>query len=323
MIRSTFSVTDRARVAAIALALATAFPASRALADGDESFARGKALLEAGHLSEACEVLTLADHDKPTVATIGLLAACHEKQGRTATAWREYQETARRAASAHDERERFALERIAKLEPTVPKLVVRLPRGERLSVTVRGEKLDPGTTSASIRVDPGPVEIVATSPEGKRWAKTVTLEPSEERAFEIPSLSDASSTAPKRTGAPPWPALVAGGVGVVGVGFVTGFGISATLQNADSVKIEVRCKAGTASSAECARGKDERARARTFGNVATGGLVVGAAGLGTAAVLWILDVGGHHEPSRPTARAVEWAPFAPGSDVGLGVQGRF
>ncbi len=307
------------------VALAALSP-SIARAEGD-AFQRGKELLDRGLLTEACEMLTKADHDKPSVGTIGLLAACHEKQGRTATAWREYQETAHRAAAAHDDRERFALDRIAKLEPLVPRLLVHVPRREKLAVTLGGRALDPATLSAAVRVDPGPVEIVASNDGGKRWSVTVALEPSEERVVEIPSLAEpAIESAPRRSGAPPWPALVAGGVGVAGVGVVTGFGISAMVQNAHSVTIESRCKAGTATPSECTQGRDERARARTFGNVATVGLAVGAAGLGTAAVLWILDVGGSHGSKTAPNKAsttIHVAPTGSEQGAGLGVWGSF
>ena len=200
-----------------------------------------------------------------------------------------------------------------------------LPRGEKLTVSLRGAALDPATLAAAVRLDPGPVEIVASSPAGKRWTATITLDSAEERIVEIPSLG-APEMGGRRSAAPPWPALVAGGVGVVGVGVMTGFGLSALVQNADSVTIESRCKSGTAHATECARGKEERSRARTFGNVATVGLAVGAAGLGTAAVLWILDVGGGRPPSssQPTARAtLRLLPTASDGGAGLGFSGTF
>lgn len=322
MIRSTSLVTS-ARVLGVALAVAAVALSPRAArADGDDAFRRGKQLLDEGHVTEACVALVEADHDQPSVATIGLLAACHEKEGRTATAWREYRETARRAAEAHDERERYASERAAKIEPLVPRLVLHLPRGEKLSVSLGGVPLGAATLAAAVRRDPGPVEIVVTSPEGKRWSTTVQLEPSEERVVEVPSLAPAASEpARRRTGAPPWPAVLAGGIGVVGIGVTTGFGISAMTQNADSVTVEDRCRRGVATAAQCDAAKKERGRALTFANVATGGLVVGAAGLGTAAVLWMLDVGGAKK-AAPSA-SVAWTSGPASADVGLGLRARF
>jgi hypothetical protein len=312
-----------ALLASTGLALTSALFAIDARADGDDAFRRGRDLLDRGLVSEACEALGTAEHDKPTVGTIGLLAACHEKQGRLATAFREYQEAARRAAAAHDDRERFAAERAAKLEPTVPRLVLHLPKNEKLAVTVRGEPLDPSTSSAALRLDPGAVEVVATSPEGRTWKTSVALEPSEERVVEVPSLAPAKTDRPpRRSAAPPWPALVAGGVGLAAVGMTTGFGIAAMTQNADSVSIEARCKAGTTTAAECARGKAERSHARTYADVATGGAVVSAAALGTAVLLWALHVGAP-STEAPRSAAVKPEPWVSPTGAGFGLTGAF
>ena len=283
--------------ACFAIASLAAPVAARAEGGPEDLFKRGKDLLDRGLVTEACETLTRAEAEAPSVGTIGLLAACHEKQGRIASAWREYQEAARRAAAAHDTRERFARDRADKLEPTVPRLVVRLPPGEALHVTLGGRELDPATLAAAARVDPGPIEIAARSDAGKTWSTHLTIERGEERIVAVPSL--AATDAPKqppRAGPPPR-ALVAGGVGAVGLGVMAGFGASAAVQNSDSTSVESRCRAGTAPSAACAAGESERDRARTFGNVATAGFVVGVAGLGVGALLWALD-GGPSDPRR-------------------------
>jgi hypothetical protein len=277
---------------AFACVAVLAMPALARADGGADSFQRGKDLLGRGLVTEACETLTRAEAEAPSVGTIGLLAACHEKQGRVASALREYQEAARRAAAAHDPRERFARDRADKLEPSVPRLVVRLPLGEAIRVTIGGSEIDAASLSTTTRVDPGAVEIVARSDAGKTWSTRLVLERGEERVVAVPSLAPAVVAAPpspKRSA--PSAALVAGGVGVVGLGIMGGFGASAAAQNADSKSIESRCQAGAATPAACAAGQSERDRARAFGNVATAGFVVGVAGLGAGALLWALDGG--------------------------------
>jgi hypothetical protein len=299
------------REIAFACLVAAAVPAV-ARAEGDDLFKRGKDLLDRGLVSEACETLTRAEAEAPSVGTIGLLAACHEKQGRIASAWREYQEAARRAAAAHDARERFARDRADKIEPTVPRIVVRLPPGEALHVSLGGQELDPATLAAAARVDPGPIEITARSDAGRTWSTRLTVERGEERVVAIPSLAPAveGPRAPRQ--GPPVGALVFGGVGAVAIGVMAAFGAAAAAQNAGTASIASRCRAGTATSTACAEGQSERDRARTFGNVATAGFVVGVAGLGAGALLWALDRG----TSEPRAALVVDPAF-------VGVRGRF
>src|SRR5688572_6551294 len=66
-------------------------------------FEEGKKLLEQGRVDEACAVLAESDKLEPAVGTLGLLAGCHEKQNKLGTAYKEYLETAARAAKQNDE----------------------------------------------------------------------------------------------------------------------------------------------------------------------------------------------------------------------------
>lgn len=289
---------------------------------GDDLFVKGKALLETGHLTEACDTLAEADHLLAGVQSGGLLAACHEKQGRLATAFREYQETARRAVRAHDPRERFALDRASMLEPKVPRLSLRIQAGEKVRVMVAGREIDPSTLATSTLVDPGPTTVVVTGESSKSWSTTVTLEVGEARTVEVPSMA-APQPEPKQKvsrGAPGWPVHLAGGVGVAGLGVMTGFGAAALVTNRDSVDLEARCKAKMATDRECSDGRAERGRAKDFGNVATVGFAVGLAGLATAGILWALDVRGAATSSDGGKTTVS---LGPGPGFGAGLDGRF
>src|SRR5262245_9529459 len=95
------------RSLSVALTLALGLVAAGANADeppapstterADALFKEGKSLFEAGNFAEACGRFAESDALDPTVSTLGLLAGCHEQQGRLATAWKEYLETAKRA----------------------------------------------------------------------------------------------------------------------------------------------------------------------------------------------------------------------------------
>src|SRR5262245_25490005 len=86
----------------------------------DEHFKRGKELLARGRVAEACAELATSDALDPSVGTLGLLAACHEKLGKVATAYREYAETEKRARAGRDERAEFAKAQAERLAAVVP-----------------------------------------------------------------------------------------------------------------------------------------------------------------------------------------------------------
>ena len=84
-------------------------------------------------------------------------------------------------------------------------------------------------------------------------------------------------------------ALVAAGVGVVGIGVGTIFGLSAISKQDDA---NAKCPGACSDQA----GVDLWNDARTAGNISTIGFVVGGVGLATGAILWLTA-----KPSRKTA----------------------
>src|SRR5262245_25000042 len=94
---------------------APATPSSNA-SQADALFQEGKRLFEAGKIAEACGRFAESDALDPTVSALGLLAGCHEQQGKLIMAWKEYRETERRANATGDTRAAFARDRAAALE---------------------------------------------------------------------------------------------------------------------------------------------------------------------------------------------------------------
>ncbi|MCC6551715.1 MAG: hypothetical protein IT372_01675 [Polyangiaceae bacterium] len=282
-----------ALLAAALLAAAAPAPCAPPAGGGAKSaealFEQGKALLEKGKIAAACDSLTRSDELEPSVGTLGLLARCHEKQGRVATAWREYRETARRAEVAKDERGAFALELATRLEPRVPRLTVSVrERVVGMSVLIDRAPLGEDDVGAERMVDPGEIELLASAPGRKSWATTVTLAEGERRAVEVPPLERVSPAGQDQRGAPSRGArlvlaAVAGGVGLAGLGVMTGSGLSASSKNSESSDLERTCR----TAADCARGRDLRDEARTSATIADIGLGVGAAGLAAGALLYL------------------------------------
>jgi hypothetical protein len=84
-------------------------------------------------------------------------------------------------------------------------------------------------------------------------------------------------------------AIVAAGVGVVGIGVGTIFGLSAMSKHDDA---NAKCPGACSDQAGVELWND----ARTAGNISTVGFIVGGVGLATGAILWITA-----KPSRSTA----------------------
>jgi hypothetical protein len=167
-------------------------------------FEHGKAALDAGRIREACALLERSEKLEESIGTRGLLAACHERAGMLALAYREYLETADRARRAGDPREAYARERGLALERDVPLLTV-VPRWAEpgLELTCDGRAILPATPE---RVDPGTHRIVASAPRKKAWTADVSLAVAERKLVEIPVLASEplDSPPPKtETRAPP------------------------------------------------------------------------------------------------------------------------
>lgn len=272
----------------------------------DALFTEGKQLMEQGKFVEACDKLAESDALDPAIGTLGLLATCHEQQGRIATAWREYTQTAARADAVADERGTFARERAKALEPELPKVLVRLAVADpNVAVFRNGVRLTSDELGTAMPMDPGTYEIVARWPDKPEFRATVTVvahklvevevpnpnvlqaKPQEEpKPREVikpivvnPAVLKSTPISGARVGA-----IVAGGVGLVGFGMATAFGISAASKNSASISIHTSCT----TQAACEEGKDLRQQAISSATIANVGLGIGVIGAASAIVLALL-----------------------------------
>lgn len=296
----------------------------------DALFQEGKQLLEQGKFLEACDKLAESDALDPAIGTLGLLAACHEQQGRTATAWREYGETAARAEAVGDERAAFARERVKALEPELPRLLVRLAKPHpNVMIYRNGIRLMPEDLGIVVPVDPGTYEIVVRWPDKPEFRATLIATSRKTAELEVPD-PDRTSTrglvhqdkpviptapSPQRIGA-----IVAGGVGLVGFGMSAAFAISAASKNSASIPIEQSC----GSAATCQKGKELREQAFAAATVANVGFGIGVVGAGTALVLALLP---NRSPTlareKTQAQHVQFVPWAGRDVAGAQFVGRF
>jgi hypothetical protein len=206
------SIHRRARPRRVAVAVLVAAMASTSLtsiaradeSDGARLFREGRELMLDGRFAQACPKLEESQRLEPHTGTILNLGACHERLGKVASAWIEYQ-TALTAAHAEGqtERERLAQDRISAVEPRVPWITIDVRDASRsmegLVVTLDGAAIRSAAFGKEMPVDPGPHVVVAIAPARKRFEMTADLHESERRVVTIAALESDESSGPKPT----------------------------------------------------------------------------------------------------------------------------
>jgi Tfp pilus assembly protein PilF len=159
-------------------------------------FKEGRTLLDQGQVAQACQKLEESQRIDPGGGTLLNLALCHERQGRTATAWEEFTE-ALGIAKRDDNLQRieFARAHIAQLEPVLSRLFVQVPTAADLpdlEIKRDGSPLGRAAWGSSIPVDPGDHLIEATAPGRTPWKELiVTGAKADTKTVVVPILQSA------------------------------------------------------------------------------------------------------------------------------------
>jgi hypothetical protein len=325
---------------------------TNARGDGDSGkavaealFRDAKQLMEAGDVATACPKFAESLNLDRTLGTLLYLGACHEQQGRTASAWSEFSSAltwAQRSGQA--DRVAFAQKHVDALEPRLAYIVITAPAIPSLQLRVDDALLNSAAIGTPLPVDPGSHLIEASAPNMQSWQEKVTV-PSEpgKTPVEVPPLVPApvattapvtptTGTTPATPTAPPadndggrrailWTSVAFTGVGVV-VGSIFG---ALTLSARDTARSE--CPNNQCTSQD---GLNKISDARTDATVSTVGFV--AAGVGAAvatyfAISLLHDSGKQHvdaSAATTTLRSLKATPtiFAHHGG-GLALQGQF
>jgi hypothetical protein len=295
------------------LARAQATDESRARADA--LFREGQDLLTAGQVPTACARLEESQRLDPKLGRLLNLAYCHEKLGRVATAWSEYNQAAALALQTKQaERESFARKQASQLAQRLSFVQLDLTAAADVSqVSVDGAALTRDRWAVPFPLDPGDhvltfgaaghktrTQTVAVSSAGTTRVAVAPLEvgesapapaptpapapppsPADEHHEPLPNqppdVDSPASPQPRGSRTPGW---IVGGVGVAALGVGAGFGIQAiTLKSsADSQCPQHKCTSSGLSTI---------GDAKNAATVSTIGLAVGAVavGVGTWLVL--------------------------------------
>jgi hypothetical protein len=269
-------------------------------------FREGKALMTRGSYAEACPKLAESQRLEASAGTALAVALCHERAGAVATAWAEYLTAASSAERAgQKERARAARERALALEPSLPRVVVKVADSTRAlpGLVVRRDGVEIGSAAwdTPAPVDPGHHTFDAVAPGHVRWSTTVEVALRGSTPLDVPELAPilepAAIAAPalRRSEQPdPPPAstsspgrtvgLVVGGIGLAGLAVGGVFGVRALVVNSDAHAL---CPVGSPCMDAHAVELNDQAKASATVSVIS--LTAGAVLVGTGMVLLLVS----------------------------------
>jgi hypothetical protein len=300
-----------ALLAAIAFSVTLSLPASaeptqEQKAAAQALFDEGRAAMGADQVPVACAKFTESYQLDPTAGTLINLGLCHEREGKTGSAYTELSESVSRAIrDQRPEREKLAREHLAALASRLVKLTIEVSAdaagSDGFVVTVDGSPLAKAAWGVAVPLDPGEHAVEGKAPGRVPFRKTVTLgEGATLARVEVPALAidpAAAALPPPSQPVPPssvvatsppppasvqrtiaWSVIGAGAAGIA-VGSI--FGI-------------VAIRKWSGASTECPNGvcrteaeKTSFAGAGTFADVSTVAYVIGGIALATGAVILI------------------------------------
>lgn len=294
-------------------------------------YRQARDLMAAGKYDEACPKFAESQRLDPATGTLLNLAACHEKQGRLATAWLEYsdaQMAARR--DAREDRVEYARARAQQLEPQLSRLTLSLATGAddpTLSIELDGANVGRAVLGAPTPVDPGPHTVRVSAAGKNAWSANVEIGAvADQQSLVIPPLENlppeaAPSAHQLNPGAPapvrsprddlskrPIPSSVylAGGITLA---LAAGASVSglAYLQKRDDYN----------ERKYDSDGEDRRKSALHYGYFNAGMWAATAVGAGVTVYLYAT------RPSRAASTAARLAPWASPQSAGLSLSGGF
>lgn len=317
-----------------------------------ELFKRGRQLMEEKRFSEACPLFAESQRLDPSGGTLLNLAYCHEQDGHTATAWAYYQDLLGRARhEGRADRVRFAQTHLATLEPQVPHWSLSLGPNEKLpglEVLRDGQNVPRALWGIPVPVDPGTHQLEVRATDHKRWSSPFKATAGKLTKIEVPPLETQSPTAPpddrpdppaviiEAPNEPPPPSeqpparlvyqpdsgrtvagAVLGGVGVLGLGLGTYFGLTAFAR-----RDEVRraCENGC-DGAERVAANDDNHEGRTFAHISTASFGVGLVSIGLGAYFLFTAPSAASAASAKVSRSFSIEPRVGSGSGGLSVSG--
>jgi hypothetical protein len=266
----------------------------------------GEALMRMGDLEEACPKLEQSLAAEVSAETALLLALCHDKQGKLASAWAGYRQAAvmlRAAGRPADARQ--ASERALDLAPKVPKLtIVPAQQVPGMEIWRDGVKFGAGVFGVPVAINPGEHSVEIRAAGYESWATELTIGSNGDRPMvAVPPLRSLSTGPPSlrasdRAG-PSWmftTGVISAGAGAASIGLGTILGLVAARDIHTAESDETLCGADRQCSDE-GYGLVERADREALGS--TIAIAAGSVAVVTGFVLVVLDTGLGTEEGDP------------------------
>jgi hypothetical protein len=263
-----------------------------------ELFTQGRALLEQEDYPRACAKFEESQRLDPGGGTLLNLALCHEKMGRTASAWVELAEALRVARlDGRADREELARSHVEALKPKLARLRIAVEgRAEGLVVKRDGVAMGEAAWNEAVPVDPGTHVIAASAPGRAPWRAEIAIDTAgNTETVRVPALTlhpiaiAPVTVAPapddaRASDAPRSPVRTAGLV-VGGVG-IAGLGTAAALFFVASGKASASDRECPAADLCSRRGVELNHQAGGLADASTAFAIGGAAMLATGAALF-------------------------------------
>ncbi len=271
---------------------------------GDKSvaealFQEGKRLMNEGRFAEGCPKLAESNRIDPGAGTLTALALCHKGEGKTATAWSEFKEVVSLARKdGRKDREEVATANANELEPKLSRLKIQLdPQADAQNLVVKIDDtvVNRAAFGSALPVDPGTRKITASAPLKKTFETTITIgSERDDKSIQIHALEDdpeaiAAAEREKQAAAEAAQGgrvvrdgstqrilgYALAGVGIVGIGVGSFFGVRALGKKSDSDEL---CPTSPCSNAEGVQANDDAKSNATISNIAIGGGILALAG---------------------------------------------
>lgn len=283
-------------------------------------FEEGRALMQKNELAQACAKFAESQRLGPAAGTLLNLGECYAKLGKTASAWATFKEAVSAAqSSGQGDREQYAKERAAEVEPLLTKLAIKVDTPEQPGLVVKrdGVALGKAAWGTPVPVDPGMHVVEATANGKKPWTTNVDATTDKNLEVVVPALEDApAAPAEARPATQKWVGLGVAGLGLVGVTVGAVFGLAAISSNDDA---KSHCRTDTLCDAE---GVSLTDTAKGQATASTLFFVLGGAALAGGAILFFTapSEGAKPKDGVPTSR-VRFAPSFGPSVAGIGASG--
>src|SRR4051794_4358418 len=176
----------RAAIAALLVTFPAPFPATAAPPSNpgavpggkkraDQLTAEGKKLAKAERWAEALEKFREAAALHSTPKLLIFIGVTKKNLGRLLEARALYVQAQREAHEAKlADEEQVAAEELAKLDPEIPRLTIRVPAGVSAEISLDGAPVS--ADHDAIRVDPGPHTVRVTAPAREPYRRDLVLE---------------------------------------------------------------------------------------------------------------------------------------------------